>query len=664
VGYSDDDVVICAKACAEQMNRLWYKSTVIMKTAQGGVRPFVKLVMQHLQQAVVQELKAAGRPWDCSAGPEKMDAGPDEVEVTSVSKDGVFVCKEAHEFQVAASYDSSDPTALQVVSPSDDAVAAGFSDGQVVFVCRSATRALPIDASSKSFKCQSSPATHPIQPFPSLFQCTVHSASAVMFSVMASAHDPTNPKFVPPPGAASPPVKLWMVSKNAKGFFTRNAQKLSDKVDVTFTDSGSGLPPGIVAGRYYQLTCIATASFELMPQLISLAADWSAAAMPLRLRRVETAQRGFRRQALKHHEKGDTAAVKWASIKAQNLSRNVNDFANIFCSGSKDSVDVFETETNGELLFNMMIFCKEFAQFHEFLSPNTCFDSSWTMQRSSFSLQPYWVRSSDSDVRMQEPCSKLRGLSAQASNARNMLMHSDLEMTITEFEKAYNAFVDLLEEIVKVCSLLLVSAAAHPEMRPELLRTIEFAKGKIKDIRQRRLSKDAPTLQEQHEADDLRKQFLLEKQRAENLEQQNKSLQLQVEEQQDRIEGNSESLQASLDQIASFSQSGDHDIEALSRVWASGSRQPLLCTIRDAVSATGRVVCVHGRHGCGKSSALSQIITQLRRANAGDTLVLSFMFKFGDAASSVDVALASLCVQLWQNALGKVCLFMFFILLN
>ena len=72
-----------------------------------------------LQQAVVRDLPAAGKPWDCSVGPENMDAGPDEVEATSVSKGGVFVCKEAHEFQVAATCDSCDPTALPVVSPAD-----------------------------------------------------------------------------------------------------------------------------------------------------------------------------------------------------------------------------------------------------------------------------------------------------------------------------------------------------------------------------------------------------------------------------------------------------------------------------------------------------------------------------------------------------------------
>ena len=66
---------MCSKECAEQMNRLWHKGTVVMKMAQGGVRTFVKLVMQQLQRSVVNGLKADGKPWNCSSGPEKMDAG-------------------------------------------------------------------------------------------------------------------------------------------------------------------------------------------------------------------------------------------------------------------------------------------------------------------------------------------------------------------------------------------------------------------------------------------------------------------------------------------------------------------------------------------------------------------------------------------------------------
>ena len=122
------------------MSNLWHKATVIMKMAQGGVRPFVQLVMRQLQNSLVGRLKDEGKPWDCSVGPEKFDTGPDEIEVSSISADGLFECKEAHMFQVN---DSDPPTALQVVSPSAAAISAGFIDGQVLYVCPSETRALP-----------------------------------------------------------------------------------------------------------------------------------------------------------------------------------------------------------------------------------------------------------------------------------------------------------------------------------------------------------------------------------------------------------------------------------------------------------------------------------------------------------------------------------------
>jgi hypothetical protein len=203
--------------------------------------------------------------------------------------------------------------------------------------------------------------------------------------------------------------------------------------------------------------------------------------------------------------------------------------------------------------------------------------------------------------------------------------------------------------------LLVGNAAAKHEMRSELTHAIVCAQEKLKDIRERLLSREVSTLQEQRENINIRKQFQMERQRAEQLELENKSLLLHIEEQQEHIEGNRESLRASLSQIASFSKAGDQDINLSSQRWASGSRQHLLDKIHDAAAGKHTsVVCVHGHHGCGKSSALSKVVTQLRDVKASGTLVLSFVFKFGDAASSVDAAMASLCVQLWEHALGEV----------
>lgn len=599
-----------------------------------------------------------------------MDAGPDEVQVTGISKDGIFTCKEAHELQVARSYDDCEPTALQVTSPPVELIAAGITDGHIVYVSRTATRlALPGEAMNKGFKCQKSRTTHPIDPFLNTFECTVHSQPPATFFVMASEHDPTIPKSVAVASAAGAAVKLWAVKPNLKkpGFFNKDARKdVSGEVDVTFKDAGSGLPSSIVPGRFYRPTCITAASFELMPELVSLSAEWRCEEAPLLLRRGDTAQRGMRAYALKYHEKGESAIVKWGCIKAQRLSHDPNDFAKIFCSGSKDVVDVFETEANGELLFNMMTFCTEFWYCRNFLSADAYFDSNWSLRSTSFSSQPYWYNCTTSEVSVREPSTNLKKLSTQASFARNGLFHGEMELTISEFERTFSSFVVVLEEIVKVCNLLIESTAVD-EMRSHFASTVTFVQQKLSDVRQRRLLNAAPTPQEQREAADLLKQFLMEKRKAEqlekdkenlqkekeNLQKEKQSLQLHVEQQQEEIEGNRESMIASLSHIASFSKGGDQDIEVLSQRWASGSRQPLLqCIHHAAAGKHSPIVCVHGQHGCGKSSALSQVITQLRSAE--NTVVLSYLFKFGDAASSVDVALASLCIQLWQQALHEV----------
>ena len=634
----------CVMECGEQMSRLWHKATVIMKMAQCGVRPFVKLVMRTLQKSVVDGLKAQGKPWDCCMGPEKFDAGPDEIEVTSISTDGVFVCKEAHGFQVTK---SDPPTALQVVSPSVDLVAAGFFDRQILYVCPSETRALPGKMFDACFKCQTSPTTLAVNPHATMFECTVQSSPPVSFFVMASALDPANSKAVAAAGCSPPAVRIWMVSPHPKkaGFVNRDARKLAADTWVTFADKGSGLPSNIVAGRCYQPTCIDTASFELMPELVSLAAEVNCVAEPLKLRRCETAQRCLQTLALTKHDNGASAQVKWASIKARELSENPNDFAKMFCSGSKDNVDIFETDANGELLFNIMTFCKEFCFFHEFLSASACLECEWTPHQCSFSVQNYWCNTSNNDIKISEPSTKLKELSAQATGNRNGLFHGEMELTATEFERSCTAFVDLLEEVVRVCGLLSSSAAVVDATRSDLAHVAESVKQKIAEIHKRRVSNAPTSLQEQREADELRKQFRLEKQRSEQLEQDKKSLQLQ-------LEGTHESFLATLAKIASFSKCGHQQITSLNRQWASGSRQPLLKSIHDAAAGKhATIVCVHGRHGCGKSSALSQVIAELETESV---LVLSHLFMFGDSASSVDVALASLCVQIWQNALQKV----------
>jgi hypothetical protein len=80
-----------------------------------------------------------------------------------------------------------------------------------------------------------------------------------------------------------------------------------------------------------------------------------------------------------------------------------------------------------------------------------------------------------------------------------------------------------------------------------------------------------------------------------------------------------------------------------------------LSEIRDAALASARSVAwIHGCHGCGKSAALAQLLLPgSYPATEPFPIVLSFFFMFEDTGSCAEVALASLCVQLWQVAFNS-----------
>jgi hypothetical protein len=499
-GYEEELAHNFAKACAEQMHAVWKKAVHIMKMTQRGVRPFVYQVVRKLQQNLVDGLKASGKSWDCSFGPEKFDAGPEEIEVTKITTSGVFMSKEAHEFQVTR---SDPPTALEVVSPSADLVAAGFFDGQVIYVCPSETRALDNTSQKLSqtcFKCQKSASTHPVGPLVKGFKCTVQSEPSVSILVMASVQDPTDPRVVSSAG----PVRLWMVKKNKKENYVRYAHKLSADSFLIFEDTGSGLPDNIVAGRRYQPTCIESASFELMPELIAPSADFDSEVEPLKLRRCETAQRLLHRCAMMSHEKLDSAKVEWSSIRAQKLSSHANDFAKMFCSKSDPSVDIFETDMNGELLFSIMKYCKAFHT-----------------RRCSFSLQHYsehWYHTSSLLLLISQPW-KLKELSNEYSSACISLMHGTMELTYSDFNRLCTLFDGILEEVIRVSKLLCNCAA----FSAEISGVVKEIEQQLVDIRHCRKS-EAPTSHQDRE-------------RARRLEQDVKNLQVSVREQQEQLEG-------------------------------------------------------------------------------------------------------------------------------
>jgi len=96
-------------------------------------------------------------------------------------------------------------------------------------------------------------------------------------------------------------------------------------------------------------------------------------------------------------------------------------------------------------------------------------------------------------------------------------------------------------------------------------------------------------------------------------------------------------LQASADVIAK-----------LQKDWAPGSREALKSAISSGVVADGSRVnfWLHAQRGRGKSSVMSQLVLPSAWTNQ-PTCVVRHFFKRGDPASSLNVALASMCVQLW-----------------
>ncbi len=92
-----------------------------------------------------------------------------------------------------------------------------------------------------------------------------------------------------------------------------------------------------------------------------------------------------------------------------------------------------------------------------------------------------------------------------------------------------------------------------------------------------------------------------------------------------------------------------NSISKLRHDWANGSREVLKAEIAQAAASDSRtkLIWLHGQRGRGKSSVMAQLIEP--SAWMPKTFVLQHFFKRNDAASSLNVAVASICVQLWEK---------------
>ncbi len=95
-----------------------------------------------------------------------------------------------------------------------------------------------------------------------MFECTLHSTSPTTFSVVASAYDPTVPAAEH--NSKAQPIKLWTVSISGTGSLRIDARRLPADTEVTFADTGNGLPVNIYTGCRYQPVCIQAGSFQLL----------------------------------------------------------------------------------------------------------------------------------------------------------------------------------------------------------------------------------------------------------------------------------------------------------------------------------------------------------------------------------------------------------------
>ncbi len=99
--------------------------------AMKGSRPFVRTVMTSLQRQVKASLVAQGKDTDCS-GCSAFDVGPMQLNVTSLSPDGVFTTDVPHGFDHGNPRRVDCPIAVTFANVPPSLAAAGVVEGAIV----------------------------------------------------------------------------------------------------------------------------------------------------------------------------------------------------------------------------------------------------------------------------------------------------------------------------------------------------------------------------------------------------------------------------------------------------------------------------------------------------------------------------------------------------
>ena len=195
-------------------------------------------------------------------------------------------------------------------------------------------------------------------------------------------------------------------------------------------------------------------------------------ALSLTVHRCQTAQFNVRDEAMKYHSETDASKKRtdWDSIRADRLldDSQCGDFAKLFVtSHSKKDVDLFESLENGELMFLILMFCKEFRDFSSFFSSDA--------QRHAFHQS---VGSAIQDIyRFARSCQGSRSDLAHGFEKMETPAGSDMQDCKDIEQKMFQNVTSFLSAIVAVSQELARLGLADAELASSVSTCLDELQG-------------------------------------------------------------------------------------------------------------------------------------------------------------------------------------------
>jgi hypothetical protein len=439
---------------------------------------------------------------------------------------------------------------------------------------------------------------------------------------------------------------LWRVGLK-KGKFEVEKHLLTKTSKIKFLP-GSPHPQGVQVDTWYSVVPSGHWYFGLEKAPIG-----AGAALPphaaLTVLRCQTGQFNVRDEAMKYHAQSDPTKKQthWDSLRANRLldDAQCGDFAKLFVtSHSKKSVNLFESEENGEFMFLMVMFCKEFREFSSFFSSDA--DRLAFHQSLNAVIQGLSKHAKGCQESRSELCHAFEKMDTREKATIGEC--SSIEQRAFEnSEQFLSAIVTLCNELAKMGHVEAGCAAHEASMCLAELQNIKDKPMLITPAMQDEIKGMCEENMQLHE-ENVQLQSDLDQQRlrAEKSEVIAEALVHKAQSKHDRL------LQVlQHDVLGTLNLGGSSSIAKLQKGWAAGSRGNALQQVLAAVlpgSQRCSLTWLHGQHGSGKSALLSQVVQQV--SGRDGTVVLPHFFIFGDAASSIELSVALLCVKFWSAA--------------